>query len=170
MKSGAEDKTPKFADRAELGRRGEECAVRYLINKKYRINAENFDPAYKYWLHLKALIAEREKRPEEADRIFRDLLTMKTQLSFWITYYNYPYFVTEYARFLFRQKRFTDASAQCGVCLEFNPDYTPALWIKSSLLQRNQNPQYRDILLKIGEIYGESAEANYWRKQLRERL
>ena len=115
------------------------------------------------------MIAEREKRPEEADRTFRDMLKMKTQLSFWITYYNYPYFVTEYARFLFRQKRFGDASAQCGVCLEFNPDYTPALWVKASLLARNQNPQYRAILLKIGEIYGESAEANYWRNQLREK-
>ena len=139
------------------------------VNEKYRINPENFDPVYKFWLHLKAMIAEREKRPEEADRTFRDLLKMKTQLSFWITYYNYPYFVTEYARFLFRQKRFGDASAQCGVCLEFNPDYTPALWVKASLLARNQNPQYRAILLKIGEIYGESAEANYWRNQLREK-
>ena len=42
MKSVAEDKTPKFADRAELGRRGEECAVRYLIKKKYRILARNW--------------------------------------------------------------------------------------------------------------------------------
>ena len=38
-----EGKTPPAPlDRAELGRRGEECAVRYLIKKKYRILARNW--------------------------------------------------------------------------------------------------------------------------------
>jgi len=39
----AEDKTPPSArDRAELGHRGEELAVRHLIRKKYRILARNW--------------------------------------------------------------------------------------------------------------------------------
>ncbi len=156
-----------------LNRTGEAAAEeRWLnsINARYRINAENFDPCRKYWLHLQALVAEQGKRPGEADRIFRDLLTMKTQLSFWITYYNYPFFLTEYARFLLRQNRYDEALAQCDRCLEFNPNYTPALWVKSFLLPKGQPRQYRDVMLKIGEIYGGSTEANYWRNQLREKL
>ena len=155
-----------------LNRTGEAAAEErwlHTLNVKYRIDAKNFDPARKYWLHLKALIAEQEKRPGEADRIFHDLLAMKTQLSFWITYYNYPFFVTEYARFLFRQKRVDEALAQCDRCLEFNPDYTPALWVKAFLLPKEQPRQYREVMLKIGNIYGESTETNYWRNLLREK-
>jgi len=136
------------------------------LRDKYRLTADNFDAALKYCLHLQALITEKRNQPGKAREIFAALLAMKTQLSFWITFYNYQFFLNEYAEFLLRQKDFPSAREALEQCLGFNPDYPPALWSKVTLLKATGDRAYRDVLRKISEIYGPGQEQNHWRRHL----
>ena len=139
--------------------------------KKYRLDRDNFDAVVKYFIHLEALTAEKENNLQRAEELFRLLVDMKTRLSFWITYYNYQFFHTEYARFLSRNKRYREALSEIEKCLEFNNDrYIPALWLKADLLEELKEGNPKDIYHKIGEFYGESTEKNYYRELLKKRL
>ena len=132
----------------------------------YRLSADNFDAALKFCLHLEARIAEAVGQPQKADRLFRELLAMKTQLSFWITYYCYPFFVNEYAEFLLRRNDPSSAREAVARCLEFNPDYPPALWTRAAL-EKSQGGG-REILRRIAAIYGDPSGRG--RNRLRDRL
>jgi serine/threonine protein kinase/tetratricopeptide (TPR) repeat protein len=136
----------------------------------YRLSADNFDAALKYRLHLEARLAERLNRPQKARALYRELLAMKTQLSFWITYYNYQFFLTEYAEFLMRQKDAAAAGQALADCLAFNPGYPPALWDKAALLRSAGDGRYHDVLERIAAIYGAGGEDNRWRRRLASEL
>ncbi|MBN2346990.1 MAG: protein kinase [Candidatus Aminicenantes bacterium] len=136
-----------------------------VLRDAYRLSLDNFDAALKYCLHLEARIAEKEARPRRARDLFRDLLSMKTQLSFWITYYSYPYFETEHAEFLLRQGDLPAAGEAIARCLAFNSNYTPALWAKVRLL-RAAGDDSREVLEQIAAIYGSGAEDNALRRRL----
>jgi len=137
------------------------------LRDAYRLSADNFDAALKFCLHLEARIAEAEKRPEKAGRLFRELLAMKTQLSFWITYYCYPFFLNEYAEFLLRQHDPASAREAVAQCLEFNPDYPPALWTQAAL-EKSQGGDGREVLRRIASIYGHGSGQG--RSRLRDKL
>jgi serine/threonine protein kinase/tetratricopeptide (TPR) repeat protein len=132
----------------------------------YRLSADNFDAALKFRLHLQARIAEADKQPGRAGKLFQELLAMKPQLSFWITYYSYPFFLNEYAEFLLRQKDLPGAAAAVDQCLAFNPDYPPALWTQAALLHARGDGGYRDVLRHIAAIYGPGNERNRLRDKL----
>lgn len=134
--------------------------------EKYKLSPINFHANLKYELHLQALISEKEKNIERAGQTFQELLSMKTQLSFWITQYHYQFFLTEYAKFLLRQKNFNAAAAAIQECLEFNPDYPPALWAQYSLFKQTRNPASRGVLQKIAAIYGPGERTSLWRRRL----
>jgi serine/threonine protein kinase/tetratricopeptide (TPR) repeat protein len=136
------------------------------LRDTYHLTADNFDAALKFCLHLEARIAEAEQQPEKADKLYRELLAMKTQLSFWITYFNYPFFLNEYAEFLLRRHDLANAGAALDLCLAFNPDYPPALWTKASLLKAQGSRGYLDVLRHIAAIYGPGGERNRWRDRL----
>jgi serine/threonine protein kinase/Tfp pilus assembly protein PilF/TolB-like protein len=150
----------------DLGTARSEYSWLRTLCDDYRLAADNFDPALKYCLHLEAMIAEKENRPRRTREIFRSLLDMKTQLSFWITYYNYQFFLNEYCEFLLRQKDYAAASEALSRCLAFNPGYPPALWSKVTLLQATGSGRTRDVLRQIAAIYGPGAERNLWRRRL----
>ena len=151
----------------ELPAARRELAWLRRLRDAYRLTADNFDAALKFCLHLEARIAEAEKRPKQADKLFRELLSMKTQLSFWITYYCYPFFLNEYAEFLVRQNDPASARAVVGLCLEFNPDYTPALWTRVAL-EKSQAGGGRESLGRIHAIYGNGSGQG--RNRLRDKL
>jgi serine/threonine protein kinase/tetratricopeptide (TPR) repeat protein len=154
------------AGRGDLPAARQELRWLQALRDKYHLTADNFDAALKYCLHLDARIAENEGRPEEAEKKFADLLAMKTQLSFWITYYNYQFFLNDYAEFLLRQKNFPAAREAVETCLAFNGNYPPALWTKVSLLKLAGDRSYLDVLKQIAEIYGPGPEQNFWRRRL----
>ncbi len=137
------------------------------LRDAYHLSADNFDAALKFCLHLEARIAEVENRPQKAGRLFRELLAMKTQLSFWITYYCYPFFLNEYAEFLLRRNDASAAREAVAQCLEFTPDYPPALWTQAEL-QKSQGNGSREILRRIAAIYG--GGSGQGRNRLRDKL
>lgn len=133
---------------------------------RYRLSSINFHPVLKYAMHLEALLSEKENKIEQAGKIFRNLLAMKTQLSFWITQYHYQFFLTEYAKFLLRHKKLSAAGAAISECLEFNPDYPPALWVRFSIFKQTKNPSAGDVLQRIAAVYGPGSGKNLWRRRL----
>jgi serine/threonine protein kinase/tetratricopeptide (TPR) repeat protein/TolB-like protein len=132
----------------------------------YRLSPVNFHANYKYAMHLQALLSEKEGLTDLSGRIFREMLSMKTQLSYWITQYHYQFFQTEYIKFLLRQKDLEAAAAAIRECLEFNPDYPPALWVQYSLYKQTGNPDSVAVLRKIASIYGPGDRRSLWRRRL----
>ncbi|NIM78837.1 MAG: protein kinase [Candidatus Aminicenantes bacterium] len=141
------------------------------FKNKYNLDWNNFKAAYKYFIHLEASILEKENRRQEAEERFKQLLDMKTKLSYWITYYHYQFFHTEYAKFLTRNQRYEEALSELEKCFEFNGNYIPALWLKAKILKEQNKPEEeRAIYEKIAELYGESLENNYHRDLLKTKL
>jgi len=144
------------------------------FGKKYNLSTVNFQAAVKYVIHLDALILESDKKVAEAEKRFRDLLAIKDKLSYWITYYNYQFYHTEFARFLYRQNRFEESLSEIDRCLEFNDPnfpYIPALWIKAEVLEKlDRKDEAQQVYNKIAESYGQSDEENQLRKRLREKI
>ena len=140
------------------------------FSEKYKLTGENFSPPLKFALHLDAMFNEKKGQPEKAIQNFIDLMSMKPQLSYWITYFNYPFFQTEYASFLFRNGTYDQCEVELNECLNYNPDYIPALWIKYQLKKRAGQDDAASILLKIRQLYGESEETNTLRKRLTDEM
>jgi len=144
-----------------------------FINK-YKLNDDKFKAAYKYYIHLKAVIAEKENRPQEADQHYRHLLKMKDRLSYWITQYHYQYFHTQYAAFLVRTGKLETALTEIENCLEFNDPYTPyipALWVKAEILEKlGRADEARGLYERLDELYGPSTEQNRLRNLLKTKL
>jgi serine/threonine protein kinase/tetratricopeptide (TPR) repeat protein len=140
------------------------------FKEKYKLSEENFFAPFKYFIHLQALIFEREGAVDRADRTFRFLIGMKTQLSYRTTYYNYQFFHTEYAHFLIRNKELKEAFSEINRCLEFNRNYLPALWLKAEILETWNDPERFSIYRKIANLYGEADKENYFRNLLKEKI
>ena len=154
-----------------LNESDQELAWLDRIRKKFNLSLENFYIPFKYFLHLQALVFERKGELAEAESVFKLLLQLKTRLSYWVTYYHYQFFHTEYIRFLKRSQRYQEALGQAEDCLEFNPSYVPCLWEKAGLMEAlGKTEEAREIYQKIAEIYGESAEKNLVRKNLGDKV
>jgi tetratricopeptide (TPR) repeat protein len=142
------------------------------FTKKYKLSKENFSQPFKYYIHLEALIMEHDGEIVKAEENFKFLMSMKPQLSYWTTYYNYQFFHTQYAAFLMRNRKYPEALQEIDQCLEFNRNYIPALWLKADTLEKSDDPQEQQretIYRKIAELYGEAAETNYLRNRLKEK-
>jgi serine/threonine protein kinase/tetratricopeptide (TPR) repeat protein len=142
------------------------------FKEKYHLDKDNFHEAFKYLIHLEALILEKENQLEESDQRFKLLINdMKYKLSYWTTYFNYQFFHTEYVKFLTRNQRDKDALPEVNRCLEFSGNYLPALWRKAQILEKsNQLDEAKAVYEKIAELYGESDEANYRRNLLKNKM
>ncbi|MCP5104611.1 MAG: tetratricopeptide repeat protein [bacterium] len=137
---------------------------------RYRLSETNFSAPFKYYVHLDALLMEREGQIAEAEKNFKFLVGMKPRLCYWTTYYHYQFFHTEYAAFLVRNKRYEDALREIEQCLEYNGNYIPALWVKTEIMEKTDDLQRLNIYKRIAELYGESPEKNYLRNLLLKKL
>ncbi|UCH97315.1 MAG: protein kinase [Candidatus Aminicenantes bacterium] len=149
----------------------EELAWIEKLKNKYSLSWSNFKADFKYFIHLGALILEKENQIQEAEQRFKELINMKTKLSYWITYYHYQFFHTEYAKFLSRNNRDEQALNELETCLDYSSNYIPALWVKAEILEKsNQVDEAKSVYEKIAELYGESDEQNYLRNRLKEKI
>ena len=142
------------------------------FKEKYHLDKDNFHEAFKYLIHLEALILEKENQLQESDQRFKLLINdMKYKLSYWTTYFNYQFFHTEYVKFLTRNQRDNDALLEVNRCLEFSGNYIPALCLKAQILEKyNQLEEVKSVYEKIAELLGESDEANYQRNLLKNKM
>jgi tetratricopeptide (TPR) repeat protein len=142
------------------------------FKEKYHLDKDNFHEAFKYLIHLDALILEKENQLDKSDQRFKLLINdMKTKLSYWTTYYNYQFFHTEYVKFLTRNQRDGEVLEELNRCLEFSSNYIPALWLKAQILEKsNELEEAKSVYKKIAELYGESDEENYYRNLLKDKM
>jgi serine/threonine protein kinase/Tfp pilus assembly protein PilF len=140
------------------------------FKQKYKLTQENFLAPYKYYIHLDALLKEQNKDFAGAEENYKLLLAMKSRLSYWITYFNYQFFHTEYAAFLLRRQRYPEAFQEINRCLEFNANYIPALWLKAEIMEKLDDSQRMTVYHKIAELYGDATEKNYLRDRLNSKL
>jgi tetratricopeptide (TPR) repeat protein len=142
------------------------------FKEKYHLDKDNFHEAFKYLIHLDALILEKENQLDKSDQRFKLLINdMKTKLSYWTTYYNYQFFHTEYVKFLTRNQRDGEVLEELNRCLEFSSNYIPALWLKAQILEKsNELEEAKSAYKKIAELYGESDEENYHRDVLKDKM
>ena len=140
------------------------------FKNQYRLDRDNFNSPFKYFLHLEALISENENQSDKAEESFRYLIDMKNKLSYWITYYNYQFFHTEYAKYLSRNQRYKEALEELDRCLAFNNGrYIPGLWLKANILEKLNDDERFEVYKQIAELYGESTEKNYLRDLLKKK-
>jgi len=132
----------------------------------YHLSSNNFHTAFKFHLHLQALLAEIDHRYNDAERFFQELVDLKPRLSYWITAYNFTYFLTEYAAYQNRQGHREQGEALLDQALAFNPNYTPALWEILNMRIRETQPNTKNLIERIRSIYGQADETNRWRKKL----
>jgi len=158
------------ASRGETGAASEDVNWLRRLIERYRLSQDNFFIPFKYYLHLSAIMAERSGDHEACDAAFNDLVAMKTQLSYWVTLYNYPFFCTEYARYLIRVKEYERALSVVQDGLRFNSEYPPALWLLAEILERDSREKANEIYTRIATIYGESPEENTLRRRLRQKI
>jgi tetratricopeptide (TPR) repeat protein len=142
------------------------------FKEKYHLDKDNFHEAFKYLIHLEALILEKENQLQESDQRFKLLINdMKYKLSYWTTYFNYQFFHSEYVKFLTRNQRDNDALLEVNRCLEFSGNYIPALCLKAQILEKSdQLEEAKSVYEKIAELLGESDEENYQRNLLKNKM
>lgn len=140
-----------------------------VFKEKYKLSGDNFSAPFKYYLHLDALIDESEKKFDAAEKTFQYLISLKPRLSYWITFFNYQFFHTDYAAFLMRRGRWADALREITLCLDYNGAYPPALWVKADVMEKTGDMSRFQVYKKIAGIYKNSAEENYLRKKLKEK-
>ncbi len=133
---------------------------------KYRLSEENYSTPYKFMLHLKACILEREGYHEKAGDVFRNLVSLKSRLSQASTYFHSQYFHAEYSAFLARTGKYNQGLEEVNRCLDFNPNYIPALWIKANILEKLRQEGAVQIYDQISDLYGDSSETNAFRTKL----
>lgn len=148
----------------------QEVAWLRAFKDKYKLSRDNFYTPYKYLKHLEALVLEKSDNFEEARQTFEYLVDMKTQLSYWITYYNYQFFHTEYAGFLSRNRQHQQALLEIDRCLEFSSNYIPALWLKAAVMEKSGQPDAAAIYRRIAQLIGDSPEKNRLRTLLTRKL
>ena len=96
---------------------------------------------------------ESEEEFLQAEDSFKFLVGMKSRLSYWVTYYHYQFFHTEYAAYLLRRQKYPEALAQIELCLEYNPHYIPALWVKADILEKTDDLRRFEVYNKISDLY-----------------
>ncbi|MBN1569633.1 MAG: protein kinase [Acidobacteria bacterium] len=90
------------------------------------INAMNYKPAYKYWLHLRAWISAEEGRKEEAEAAISDIKWIKLKLGYWNKPYERAFFFDSIGQIYEKMKRSKDAVQAYNESLDYNPHYALA--------------------------------------------
>ncbi len=87
------------------------------------INAINYKPAYKYWLHLHAWILAEEGRNEEAESAIRDIKYIKYKLGYWNKPYDRAYFYDAIGQIYEKMGQSREAEQAYRDSLDYNPNY-----------------------------------------------
>jgi len=152
-----------------------EIQLKWLKNivEKYDISENNYYEPYKYYLHLKALLLEKKGDLDRTETEFHKLIRMKTQMSYWITYYNYQFFYNEYIAFLNRNGKYQEELKEIENCLKFNNNYIPTLWEKAFVLEKRSldaSSVYSKIESLYSKLVNEKDENNNLRRLLKLKL
>jgi len=104
------------------------------------INAMNYKPAYKYWLHLLAWILAEEGRNEEAENAINDLKWIKFKLGYWNKPYERAFFSDAIGQIYEKMKQSIKAEQAYREGLDYNPHYALSRLHLARLLKAQDSP------------------------------
>ena len=99
------------------------------------INAMNYKPAYKYYLHLLAKIAAEDGKIHEATIAINDLKWIKAKLGYWSTPYDQAFFIDAIGQICEKIGRLPEAEQAYRDALAYNPHYGLARFHFAKLLK-----------------------------------
>jgi serine/threonine protein kinase/tetratricopeptide (TPR) repeat protein len=99
------------------------------------INAMNYKPAYKYYLHLLAKIAAEDGKIHEATIAINDLKWIKAKLGYWSTPYDQAFFLDAIGQICEKIGRLPEAEQAYRDALTYNPHYGLARFHFAKLLK-----------------------------------
>jgi eukaryotic-like serine/threonine-protein kinase len=99
------------------------------------INAMNYKPAYKYYLHLLAKISAEDGKTHEATIAINDLKWIKAKLGYWSTPYDQSFFLDAIGQICEKIGRLPEAEQAYRDALIYNPNYGLARFHFAKLLK-----------------------------------
>ncbi|HTY62163.1 MAG TPA: protein kinase [Acidobacteriota bacterium] len=87
------------------------------------INAMNYKPAYKYYLHLLAKTAAEDGKVQESATAVNDLKWIKSKLGYWSTPFDQAFFMDEIGQICEKIRRMSEAEQAYRDALLYNPHY-----------------------------------------------
>jgi serine/threonine protein kinase/tetratricopeptide (TPR) repeat protein len=99
------------------------------------INAMNYKPVYKYYLHLLAKISAQDGKIHEATTAINDLRWIKSKLGYWSTPYDQAFFLDDIGQICEKLGRLPEAEQAFRDALTYNPHYGLARFHLAKLLK-----------------------------------
>ena len=100
------------------------------------INAMNYKPAYKYYLHLLAMISASEGKRLDAANAINDMKWIRLKLGYWSTHYDQAFFLDAMGLIYEKLNQTTEADQAYRDALFYNPHYALARFHLAKLLKK----------------------------------
>ena len=100
------------------------------------INAMNYKPAYKYYLHLLAKVSAEDGKIQEAATAINDLKWIKSKLGYWSTHYDQAFFFDAIGQIYEKIGQLPEAEQAYRDALLYNPHYGLARFHLARLLEK----------------------------------
>ncbi len=126
--------------------RGDLAAANAALSKLRRmldansISAMNYKPAYKFYLHLLALVKAREGKADEALQALKDLEWVKDKLGYWSTAQDRAFFMDCIGEIQEKLGSPSEAERAYRDALAYNPHYALGRFHLASLLEKAHRP------------------------------
>ncbi len=104
------------------------------------INAMNFKPAYKYWIHLHAWILAEEGRYAEAKEAVNDLKWIKFKLGYWNKPFDCAFFFDAVGQIYEKMRQAADAEKAYRESLAYNPHFAFSRFHLAQFLKNSGRP------------------------------
>lgn len=102
-----------------------------------RVNETNYKPAYKFALHLTALVRSAEGRRDEALAALNELGRIRAKLGYWSTPYDQAFFLDGSGQLREFNKQVVEAEKDYHDAIAYNPHYALAHFHLGRLLLRS---------------------------------
>ncbi len=131
------------------------------ILESNQINAMNYKPAYKYWLHLRAWIYAEEGKVQDAAAAISDLRWIQSKLGYWSTPYDRAFFFDAIGQIYEKMNQPAEAEQAYQDGLAYNPHYALSRFHLAHLLKARgiTADARREIELFLREWQGADPDA-----------
>ncbi|MBL7083125.1 MAG: protein kinase [Candidatus Aminicenantes bacterium] len=111
----------------------------YKDKNKLEVNARNYHPIHKFYIHLKILEAYLTNDENETLRYIEEGKRIKEKLGYWTSMFNLSYFYDEYAKILIKLNRTNQALELLNEAIEYNPNYASSHINLAKIHLKNNN-------------------------------
>lgn len=144
----------------------QEIAQMETINNRYHINQFNYNENYKYYLHLKSLIAAKNGEIDQLDDIVAIFNgEIHDKIKDWSSPFDLAYFNTEFGRMYLQLGENSKAENCFREALLYNPNYALAHYYYAKLYAKigdeNKEKIHKDKFVKLWSGADEKAKNQY---------